>query len=121
MAVSANGDGALPGGRPGLTASEDRELRQLAWFARAGHLSEKSAARLAELIARDRREEIRDPRPNPSDSADDRRATVPAPAPDRTALYTCPNCGVALPDPHALGAPEMDPSRLVFKSTEEPG
>ena len=48
-----------------LTGLEDAELRQLTWFGLAGDLSEKSQARIAELRSRDRRAEVRDPRPDP--------------------------------------------------------
>ncbi|HEX4865932.1 MAG TPA: hypothetical protein VFV02_17820 [Acidimicrobiales bacterium] len=50
---------------PALTGLEDAELRQLTWFGLAGDLSEKSQARIAELRSRDRRGEVRDPRPDP--------------------------------------------------------
>jgi hypothetical protein len=48
-----------------LNDLEDAELRQLTWFGLAGDLSEKSQARIAELRSRDRRAEVRDPRPDP--------------------------------------------------------
>jgi hypothetical protein len=48
-----------------LTPEEDGELRRLAWFSMAGAVSEETARRIAELRARDRRYDIRDPRPDP--------------------------------------------------------
>jgi len=48
-----------------LTGLEDAELRLLTWFGLAGDLSEKSQARIAELRSRDRRAEVREPRPDP--------------------------------------------------------
>lgn len=75
---------------PRLTSAEDAELRQLAWFSKAGQLSAQSQARLTELRARDRRDTIRDPRPDPSVDAI-RRA--PAFSADTAGSSTCPNCG----------------------------
>lgn len=76
---------------PRLSAAEDAELRQLAWFAKAGQLSEQSHARLVELRDRDRRDTIRDPRPDPGTGR-----LQPAPSfgsePSGPAS-TCPNCG----------------------------
>lgn len=88
-------DGDAPGvgsgsGLPPLTPAEDAELRQLAWFAKAGQLSEKSQTRLSDLKARDRRQTIRDPRPDPASGgygAATRFESAPASA------RTCPNCG----------------------------
>ena len=82
---------------PRLTPAEDHELRQLTWFSKVGHLSEQSAARLADLMARDRRTEVRDPRPNPSGDGDELYGTT-LPEPDRLAASTCPNCGFLLPE-----------------------
>src|SRR5690349_3829211 len=90
----AGGDGA-PGGESGaglprLSPAEDAELRQLAWFSRAGQLSEKSQARLSDLKARDRRNTIRDPRPDPTSGGSGiatRFDSAPASA------RVCPNCG----------------------------
>ena len=76
---------------PRLSAAEDAELRQLAWFAKAGQLSEQSQARLAELRDRDRRDTIRDPRPDPGAGS-----LQPAPRFGSEAsgpASTCPNCG----------------------------
>lgn len=79
---------------PRLTRAEDAEMRQLAWFAKAGHLSERSQARLAELRARDRRETIRDPRPDPtSGTAGSATRFLPASA----VSSSCPNCGFGRP------------------------
>ncbi len=117
--MDAHADGTTPGGRPGLTPSEDRELRQLTWFSRAGQLSEKTLARLAYLMARDRRREVRDPRPDPSDPGDDDpRNPLPPPGLDRGGLMKCPNCGTVLTGTDALPPPRVDPNRLVFKSTD---
>lgn len=74
-----------------LTPAEDAELRQLAWFAKAGQLSEKSEARLSELRARDRRERIRDPRPDPTGHHVGYASPFGAHAPEPSS--TCPNCG----------------------------
>jgi hypothetical protein len=83
--------------RDGLTAVEDNELRQLTWFSSVGDLSEKAVNRLWHLIRRDRRGEVRDPRPNPSGPEDDDRPTrLPPLEMDRTASSTCPNCGALL-------------------------
>ena len=83
----ADGESELPR----LSAAEDAELRQLAWFAKAGQLSEQSQARLAELRDRDRRDTIRDPRPDPGagslQSAPRFGSEASGPA------STCPNCG----------------------------
>jgi hypothetical protein len=88
---------ALGDGRDGLTAVEDNELRQLTWFSSVGDLSEKAVNRLWLLIGRDRRGEVRDPRPNPSAPEDDEMPTrLPPLEMDRTALSTCPNCGAFL-------------------------
>lgn len=83
---------------PRLTPAEDAEMRQLAWFAKAGHLSERSQARLGDLRARDRRKAIRDPRPDPS-TAD----TGPATSfrSEKSALSPCPNCGFGVLRPAA--------------------
>jgi hypothetical protein len=81
----------------GLTTSEDRELRQLTWFSLVGQLSQKSQGRVAALKGRDRRTDVRDPRPDPSATDDD---APPAPVlveRDRISSKTCPNCGYILP------------------------
>ena len=86
----------------GLRTSEDHELRQLAWFSRAGQLSEQSRARLSDLVTRDRRAEIRDPRPNPSNPLDDDMpSTLPPLELDRSSQLVCPNCGCVLNDRQA--------------------
>jgi len=51
--------------------AEDNELRLLSWFELAGSISDATKQRIAELRARDRRDEVRDPRPDP--------ANIPAP------------------------------------------
>ncbi len=57
-----------------LTSAEDEDLRRLAALAAFGDLGEVAAARFADLRARDRREEIREPRalvlPNPRSEPD---------------------------------------------------
>ena len=83
---------------PRLTALEDAELRQLTWFGLAGDLSETSRDRITELRARDRREGVRDPRPDPlSQDSDGRRyITESEPNPDTDTSETdisCSNCG----------------------------
>jgi hypothetical protein len=85
-------------GHPGLTTSEDRELRQLTWFCRVGDLSEKAKARVFELLGRDRRAWVRDPRPNPSSPAADELTTLPPLQMDEIVSITCPSCGAILPD-----------------------
>ena len=83
---------------PKLTPAEDAEMRQLAWFAKAGDLSERSQARLSELRARDRRTAIRDPRPDPTTGS-----TGPATSfrSERAVLSPCPNCGFGVLRPDA--------------------
>ena len=76
----------------GLSPEEDHELRQLTWFARAGNLSERSVARLVELIGRDRRDEVRDARPNPSSPAEE-VSTLPPLHLEGGPEVVCPNCG----------------------------
>ena len=80
-----------------LSLEEDHELRQLTWFSKVGHLSEASTARLAELQDRDRRTDVRDPRPDPSCEEEEPTATR-LPEPDRLSGSTCPNCGFILQD-----------------------
>jgi hypothetical protein len=77
----------------GLNRSEDAELRQLGWFAKAGQLSERSNSRLSQLRAKDRRETIRDPRPDPTSGS-----TPGAPRFGSTAAepFVCPNCGFGI-------------------------
>ena len=83
----------------GLTVVEDNELRQLTWFSSVGDLSDRAVTRLWQLIGRDRRAEVRDPRPNPSAPVDeDPPSQLPPLEMDRTALSTCPNCGAFLRD-----------------------
>ncbi len=85
---------------PGLSLAEDHELRQLTWFAKAGHLSERSLSRLCELHEKDRRVEVRSPRPDPSNPHDEEPASrLPPLGLDRVATITCPNCGSLLRDP----------------------
>ena len=83
----------------GLTAEEDDELRQLTWFSMVGQLSDESEARLLELKGKDRRSNVRNPRPDPSVS---RMGTPESPATPPVlvhepgaapASFTCPNCG----------------------------
>lgn len=63
----------------GLTRDEDDSLRRLAYFAENAGLSEWSEARLKELRARDRRDDIRLPREIMGDFEEEARET-PAPA-----------------------------------------
>ena len=80
----------------GLTISEDRELRQLTWFSQAGSVSDSSRARVLELTAKDRRREIREPRPNPgSDPEDDLTGSL-FDEPEGTSSTYCPRCGSTL-------------------------
>ncbi|HUJ66245.1 MAG TPA: hypothetical protein VLX59_11945 [Acidimicrobiales bacterium] len=88
--------GEGPPGEPGLTPAEDYELRQLTWFSAVGDLSERAVGRLWQLIGRDRRTAVRNPRPNPSSPRDDEPSTLPSLEMDRTASMTCPNCGALL-------------------------
>lgn len=83
---------------PKLTPAEDAEMRQLAWFAKAGHLSERSQTRLSELRSRDRRTAIRDPRPDPTTGS-----TGPATSfrSEKVVLSPCPNCGFGVLRPAA--------------------
>ncbi len=96
MVQSASADEEVPERPPALTPAEDHELRQLTWFSKVGQLSERSAARMSELMARDRRDEVRDPKPNPSSPEDDEPSTLPPLQMDHTASITCPNCGSIL-------------------------
>ena len=81
--------------------SEDRELRQLTWFAKAGDLSDRSRSRLCELHQKDRRVDVRMPRPDPSNPLDEEPASrLPPLGMDRAAAFACPNCGTLLPQPH---------------------
>lgn len=79
-----------------LSAAEDSELRQLTWFARAGQLSDASQSRLAQLKARDRRDQVRDARPDPvtrdSDYVGTRLDSQPIPT------VPCQNCGFRIPE-----------------------
>lgn len=78
---------------PRLTRAEDAEMRQLAWFAKAGQLSDKSQARFSELRARDRRDTIRDPRPDPTAGVNGASIGF---GPPPSAPVACPNCGFGL-------------------------
>lgn len=49
-----------------LGREEDNELRLLTWFKLVGNVSEISRRRIADLRARDRRNDVRDPRPDPA-------------------------------------------------------
>lgn len=95
-AYIADGSGATSGDDdpdlPRLTPAEDAEMRQLAWFAKAGHLSEKSQARLSELRARDRRKTVRDPRPDPSSGGGGTASNFRS---ESIESSCCPNCGFA--------------------------
>lgn len=84
-----------PDGYRGLTISEDHELRQLTWFSKVGHMSETARARLSELRQLDRREEVRNPKPDPS-VVEDRSRTLPALQYDSASSLSCPNCGYQL-------------------------
>ena len=83
----------------GLTAEEDNELRQLTWFSMVGQLSDTSRTRLLELKRKDRRNKVRNPRPDPSASnmGTPDSPTMPASLVHEggtaTASFTCPNCG----------------------------
>jgi hypothetical protein len=82
----------------GLTSLEDRELRQLTWFSAVGDLSDKAVNRLWQLIGRDRRTAVRDPRPNPGSPQDDEEPPRLSPLGlDRSSSLVCPNCGSLLP------------------------
>jgi hypothetical protein len=58
--------GLRPDPEDGLTRDEDNALRQLAWFELAGDLSDWARQRIRDLRGRDRRENVRNPRPDPS-------------------------------------------------------
>lgn len=87
--------------QPRLTPLEDAELRQLTWFGLAGAISDESQHRIAELRSRDRRSEVRDPRPDPiSQDSDGRRYISDADSvldspPDAhpDGAVSCSNCG----------------------------
>lgn len=96
MEHAANDGAEHTDGLSGLTPTEDRELRQLTWFARAGSLSEPSLARMSDLVARDRRREVRDARPNPNTPAAEEATTLPPLQMDSTDHVSCPNCGTLL-------------------------
>lgn len=97
MVQSAGTDEKLPDRKPALTPAEDHELRQLTWFSKVGQLSERSAARLSELMELDRRSGVREPKPNPASPQDDEPTTLPPLQMDHVASITCPNCGSILP------------------------
>lgn len=96
-----------------LTDLEDAELRQLTWFGLAGDLSEKSQARIAELRSRDRRAEVRDPRPDPI-SQDSAWQGINWTEPSRWDLefdaegfISCPNCSFGpLPEGVVVSCPQ---------------
>jgi hypothetical protein len=90
-------EGPMNGGK-GLTRSEDQELRQLTWFSKIGDVSEKTMARVLELLGRDRRAEVRDPRPDPREPEEYEPTTLPPIEMDRAASMVCPNCGAMWPD-----------------------
>jgi hypothetical protein len=50
----------------GLSKEEDNALRQLAFFELAGDLSAAAREKMESLLRRDRRSDIRNPRPDPS-------------------------------------------------------
>jgi hypothetical protein len=98
MAPDATSDEETAGAPHGLTVGEDQELRQLTWFSAVGDLSDKAVARLWQLIGRDRRTAVRDPRPNPGGPVeDDEPSRLPRLGLDRSASLVCPNCGSLLP------------------------
>lgn len=86
-----------------LNALEDAELRQLTWFGLAGDLSEQSRERIEELRSRDRRDDVRDPRPDPISQESDGRRYIsdsgPDPSvddrPEANRMASCYNCGYA--------------------------
>lgn len=90
---------------PRLNSAEDAELRQLTWFARIGQLSAESQARLAELKARDRRTEVRDPRPDPTSRLAD--LSGPRIEPAAASSARCPNCGF---EAHGASLPSACPA-----------
>jgi hypothetical protein len=98
-------------GHRAMTPAEDHELRQLTWFSRAGSLSESAAERLAELVTRDRRADVRDARPNPSVPMDEESSTLPPLDMDWISSLSCPNCGSIV-----LADNESDPS-YRFRAT----
>ena len=96
-----------------LSGLEDAELRQLTWFGLAGDLSERSQARIAELRSRDRRAEVRDPRPDPisQESAWQRIQSSEPSQPDSESgaeqFISCPNCSFGpLPDGGVVRCPQ---------------
>lgn len=104
MAPDATSDEGEAGSYQGLTTLEDHELRQLTWFSAVGDLSERAVARLWQLIGRDRRTAVRDPRPNPSaPTKDDEPTRLPPLGLDRSSLVVCPNCGSLLPPQNQAG------------------
>jgi hypothetical protein len=98
LAPDATTDEEAGSSYQGLTAREDHELRQLTWFSAVGDLSDKAVGRLWQLIGRDRRTAVRDPRPNPSTpEKDEEPSTLPPLELDRSSSVQCPNCGALLP------------------------
>jgi hypothetical protein len=98
MAPDATSDEETASPNQGLTVREDQELRQLTWFSAVGDLSDKAVGRLWQLIGRDRRTAVRDPRPNPTGPVeDDEPGRLPPLGLDRSASVVCPNCGSLLP------------------------
>lgn len=108
MGHAASTDDERAASRHGLAPEEDRELRQLTWFARAGSMSERSIGRLAELISRDRRREVRDARPNPSTPASDEVSTLPPLWREGSAPVKCPNCGSVFSSEAGAAAARQD-------------
>jgi hypothetical protein len=101
LAPDATTDEEAAGRYSGLTAKEDHELRQLTWFSAVGDLSDKAVSRLWQLIGRDRRTAVRDPRPNPSRPEEDEEPILTPPLQlDRSSSVVCPNCGALLPSQH---------------------
>lgn len=92
-ALTPDDDPGRGGSADGLSPDEDRELRQLTWFGRAGSLSEHSTERLTDLGGRDRRDQVRDARPNPSSPATEETPTLPPLQMDGDRRVMCPNCG----------------------------
>lgn len=98
MSQGAIEDGVQECKPSGLTPAEDQELRQLIWFCRLGDLSDASTARLVDLIRRDRRLEVRNPRSDPSAHPDDGPSGArPKFEQDRYITVICRNCGAAVP------------------------
>jgi hypothetical protein len=103
-------DNDTPQAHSRLTPLEDAELRQLIWFGLAGDLSEKTLERIEELRARDRRTEVRDPRPDPvSQDSNGRRyisdsegEAKPDAERQLNPVVSCSNCGYLPVEPGSL-------------------